>query len=113
MVLVLVLTNAIVLVMIRNAGRQVDLQIHRADTVHAFYAAEGAMNMAVRELIEGADEDGDGGVGTISDDSDPGTDPAIGPAAAYVTSQPTADGSLHVSRGTAGLAQRDIEVSVE
>lgn len=46
----------------------------------AFYAAEGGLEMALRELTRSPpqDIDSDGGIGTISDNGNPADDPAIG-----------------------------------
>ncbi len=38
----------------------------RVDSARAFYAAEGAMNLAIREVMNGSDSDGDGTIGSIA-----------------------------------------------
>ncbi len=45
----------------------------------AFYAAEGGLEMALRELTRSPpqDTDSDGGIGTISDNGNPADDPAL------------------------------------
>ena len=38
--------------------------------MQAFYAAEAGMNMAIREMMVGRDEDGDGVIGAVSGTSE-------------------------------------------
>ncbi len=72
--------------------------------------------MAVRELIEVADEDLDGGIGTISDDSDDNTDPAIGNARFVVVAAvdtPAPGVTTLTSRGRSGEARREMQAIIE
>jgi hypothetical protein len=57
----------------------------------AFYAAEGGLELSSRELTREppADIDSDGTIGTISDNDNPGDDPASTTGAAYVKAQGT------------------------
>ncbi len=66
MVALLVTVDLIIVVMVIGGGRDHDLTVRRVETIRAFYAAEGGMNMAIREEMQNADEDGDAVVGTIS-----------------------------------------------
>lgn len=50
----------------------------------AFYAAESALEMAVRELTQQNDFDSDGTIGTISDNGNAADDPALVSGAAFV-----------------------------
>ncbi|MFO0972966.1 MAG: hypothetical protein U1A27_05955 [Phycisphaerae bacterium] len=54
----------------------------------ALYAAESGQDMAMREYKSGADYDGDGTAGTISNDGNDGNDPTL------------VSGSFHVSVST-------------
>jgi hypothetical protein len=66
MVVLLVLVGLIVVGMAVAGRSQQDLSVKRLGTVRAFYAAEAGMNMAIREVVLGVDEDGDGTVGGIA-----------------------------------------------
>ncbi len=50
----------------------------------AFYAAEGGLEMALRELNHGNDIDSDGTNGTISDNDDPTDDPSVATGVFFV-----------------------------
>ncbi len=50
----------------------------------AFYAAESALEMAVREMNETNDIDSDGTIGTISDNGNAADDPALVSGAVFV-----------------------------
>ena len=63
-------------------GRELDLA-----------ATEAGLAMSLREVMVGADEDGDGTIGTISDDGNSGNDPALGTSRFAVTST-TASGPV-------------------
>ncbi len=92
-------------------ARDQDLTVRRLDTARAFYAAEAGINMAIRELMLDTDEDGDGGVGTISDDNDPATDPSFGSASVSVSLVVTAGQSMLVSNGASGQSRRQVETT--
>src|SRR5688572_6539228 len=68
MITTMLLLGLIGVGMVLGGARDQDLSIKRLETVRAFYAAESGMNMAIRELMVRADEDGDGAIGSISDD---------------------------------------------
>jgi len=89
-----------------------DLLVRRMESCRALYAAEAVASMALRELETDTDEDGDGGIGTISHDGDPGTDPRIGPATAYATTEVVGPDLLLTCFGTSGEATRSLEVTL-
>ena len=109
-IILLMLMNLIIVGMIIGGARESDLTVRRLETVQAFYAAEGGMNMALRELMENADEDGDGVVGSISDDADDGNNPTLGSATLVVTLAEDSGETTVTSEGAAGLSQRQLEV---
>ena len=82
MIVLLMIVDLIVVALVITGTRDHDLTVRRLQTIEAFYAAEAGMNMAIRELMNSADEDGDLTIGTISDDSpvNPANDPTLGPA---------------------------------
>ena len=74
------------------------------------------MNMSIREMMNDADEDGDGAVGTVSDDDDDGTDPGVGNARLVVTAAtdtPAAGQTTLTSAGRSGDARRTIDSILE
>ena len=109
-VLVLLLVVGLIIIgMVQSGARDQDLTVVRLQTVHAFYAAEAGMNMAVREMTVATDEAGDGGIGTISDDSNDGTDPAIGGGQVVVTASGAPFQITLTSTGQSGRARRKID----
>lgn len=112
MVVVMLLVTIIVLGAALSGGRDQDLSVRRIETIQSMYAAEAGMNMAIRELVNDTDEDGDGGVGTISDDDDAETGPSVGFARVSVTTTASGDDTIAVSMGTWGAAQRRIKATL-
>lgn len=111
----LVLLQLIIVGVVVSGARDHDLTARRAETMRAFYAAEAGMNMAIRELMLDTDEDGDGGIGTVSDDSNDATDPAIGGGSGRVrvTSDMTGAVTTLTSNGRAGIARRSLAAVLE
>lgn len=110
--IVLIGLQLAVMLSVLGGARDQDLGAQRLGTVRAFYAAEGAMNMALRELMNGADEDGDGTVGSISDDGNAANDPALSLARGYAT-RADAGGQITItSKGRFGLVHRDVQAVV-
>ena len=110
-VIVLLIINLTVIGIVVGISRDHDMTARRMETVEAMYAAEAGANMSIRELMIGVDEDGDGGVGTISDDSIATTDPSLGEARFVVTSSyDSADQETTVtSKGRSGQARRRLQ----
>ena len=93
-------------------GRDSDLTVRRVETIQAFYAAEAGMNMAIREVANNTDEDGDGAIGTISDDGTDANDPSVSDGQVIVTST-TANGvTTLVSKGRSGESRRQVEADL-
>jgi len=111
--LAVLLAGLLVAGMVRTGARDHDLSARRLETVQAFYAAEAGMNMAYRELMLGVDVDGDGAVGSISDDGDGGNDPAIGGGRAAVRVEVTGTVRTLIGVGRCGSARREITAVVE
>ena len=109
----LLVVGVIIVGMVLGGARDQDLTVRRLETVRAFYAAEGGMNMAIRELMVALDEDADGAIGTISDDSDDGTDPTIGTGRVVVTSSVSGSQTTLTSRGRSGLSFRQVQAVTE
>jgi Tfp pilus assembly protein PilX len=112
-VLVIVMVLGFTVVGIVGVGaRNQLLSVHRISTARAFYAAEAGMNMAMRELVLGQDDDGDGTIGGISDDANAANNPAIGGGRVYVSVDSTGGRYILVSHGTSGSSRRRIEVEL-
>ncbi|MGI9015045.1 MAG: hypothetical protein ACR2GY_12475 [Phycisphaerales bacterium] len=112
-VMLLMIANLVVFGLVLGSGREADLVIARTQTVRAFYAAESGVQMALHEIMTNADEDGDGGVGTISNDDDSLNDPAIGGGRVVVTIGLVGTDTVLRSAGRAGTSLRMIEVVIE
>ncbi len=113
MVLVLLLVGILVIAMVVRGGRDQLLTVRRLETVRSFYAAEGGMNMAIAELINGSDEDGDGVIGSISDDGNDANDPAIGSARFMVELDSSGSETVVTSWGRSGESRRRAEATLE
>lgn len=113
MIIVLVLLNLIIVGMVLGGARDHDLTTRRIETIQSFYAAEAGMNMAIREMMIDTDEDGDGTIGTISDDATPANDPTLGQAQVFVTLAVAGPQTTLTSQGRAGDARRHIAAVLE
>lgn len=113
MIIVLVLISLVVIGMVVGGGRDQVVVARRLESIQAFYAAEAGMNMAVREMQEGTDEDGDGTEGTISDDGNSANDPTLGTGRVFVTISTSGSTDTLISTGRSGSAVRVIEVDLE
>ena len=112
MILFMIVVDLIIIGMVVSQARDHDLTVRRLETTEALYAAEAGANMSIRELMMPGDEDGDGGIGTISDDSDDGTDPVIGNAQFVVTAAantPAVGQTTITSEGRFGEARRRMQ----
>jgi Tfp pilus assembly protein PilX len=112
-VIVLVVVQLLLVGAIIAGTREADTTMQRMDTLRAFYAAEGGMNMAIREMLSNLDEDGDGDIGTISNDALLTDDPAVGNAHVYVVQSVNGGTTTLVSRGRCGLARRQLTTDIE
>jgi hypothetical protein len=114
MVAVLLIIDLAVVGIVVGLSRDHDLTLRRMQTIEAEYAAEAGMNMAIREAMNDADEDGDTKIGGISDDGDSGTDPSIGNASFWVDYDDS-DPSYPVltSEGRSGDARRQAQATLQ
>ena len=76
----LVVAGLVVVGLVLTTANEGDMVAVRADSLRAFYAADSGINMAVREMMTGQDYDGDGGIGSISNDGNAANDPLVGGA---------------------------------
>ena len=113
MVIALVVVDLIIISIVLGGARDHDLSIKRIETIQAFYAAEAGMNMAIREMMNSTDEDGDGAIGTISDDATPANDPTFGQAQVVVIVTVAGPPTTLRSKGRSGDARRQVETVLE
>lgn len=113
LLIALVVLQVVVAGMVLTGARDQDLMQHRAQTVRALYAAEAGMNMAVREVMRNADEDGDGGVGTISNDGNAANDPNLSGGRVVVTKSTVGGVTTLTSRGRCGSAVRQVQAVLQ
>ncbi len=112
MVVLMIIIDLIIVGMVVSQAREHDLTVRRMQSVESLYAAEAGMNMSIRELMIPANEDGDPGIGSISDDGDDGTDPTLSNAAFVVTAAPNtpvAGRTTLTSEGRSGPARRRMQ----
>lgn len=112
-IIVLVFIQLSVVGMVITGARDMDTSVQRLDTLRAFYAAEGGMNMAIREMITNLDEDGDGTIGSISNDSNTSNDAAVATARVYVAKAVAGATSTLTSRGRCGSTRRQLTAVIE
>jgi len=104
---------ALITVGLVTAGaRDHDLTTRRAETMRAFYALEAGVNMATRELMNNADEDGDGTIGSISNDNSDASDPTIGIARVTVRKDTSGSNTTLRSIGRCGSSMRSAIVTL-
>lgn len=77
MLVVLLVLTLVVSAVVLSASRDSQMWSARVQGVRAQRAAEAAANMAIKEMIDNIDRDGDGGIGTISNDGNTANDPKI------------------------------------
>lgn len=104
----LVVLQIVVLGVAWGGARDQGASVDRVDAARAYYATEGVANMAMREIFVGTDEDGDGGVGTISNDSNAGTDPTISLGQARCASSVSGGVTTYTVSGRSGGAIKKI-----
>lgn len=102
----LLIVELIVVSIVIGGARDHDLTLRRMQSVESFYASEAGINMAIREIIEGADEDGDTKIGGISDDGNAANDPTLGNAQVFVIAVTVGADTTLTSEGRSGETKR-------
>ncbi len=110
--LMLMMSIFVIGLVMRNA-RDADLTVRRVQTLQAFYASEAGVQMSIRELALVDDADGDGTVGTISDDANDANDLAIGSGQVVVVMSQSGSEITLSSAGRAGESYRVITSVLE
>lgn len=111
-VIALVVLQLVVVGMVVAGSRDQSLGVHRAESLRSLYAAEAGVQMALRELAVGTDEDGDGTIGSISADGQEGTGPRLQGSRINVVieSADPSSGEL-VALGAGTLSERQLRVA--
>lgn len=113
LIVILASLQIVIAAMALSGGREGDITARRIETARAFYAAEAGANMAIREVMLNADQDADGVIGGVSDDSNDGTDPSLGTSRILAESVSAGGTTTITVTGRAGQAARRITLSVE
>ncbi len=109
MVVALVLLQLTVVGMVIEGAREQDTTIQRLDSCRAFYAADGAMNMAIRELVSYADDDNDGQTGGISNDGNASNDVPVATGTLAMAARVESAGVTTITAdGRAGSCRRRV-----
>ncbi len=111
--IVLIVLQLAVVAMVTTGARDQELTIARIAGSRAYYASEAGANMALREWVTRTDHDGDGQIGTISDDGNSANDPTVGGASVSVTRTDVDSRIMLLVRARSGNAARQIELTVE
>jgi Tfp pilus assembly protein PilX len=111
--LALVMLSVLMVAAVVAGVRRQDLTASRIRSTRAFYAAEAGLNMAMRELMRSTDEDGDGGIGSISDDNNDANDPTLCGASVRVRVQVAGAVVTVLSEGRADGVSRELSATLE
>lgn len=110
MVAALLLMSLMITGMVVLGADDAELAPRRVESVQAFYAAESGLAVAAHELMTNEDTDGDGVVGSVSDDGESSTDPAVGRASIRVESDAEEGRTTLTSIASVGPAARRIQL---
>jgi hypothetical protein len=102
----LVVLQLVLVCVVLAGSRDQDLMQQRQDTARAFYAVDAGLHLAIREVMSGVDEDGDGAIGSVSADGDSATDPRVDGARVSVTRSLEDGLTSLLTTGESGLARR-------
>ena len=98
--------------MVMGGARDMDLTVSRMETLRAMYASEGGAEMAMREVRNNTDADGDGNIGGVSDDGNAANNPTIGGASVWVDRTAVTGGATLDVRGSTAVARRNLQISL-
>ena len=112
MIAVLIVVEMIVIVSVINNSLSHDMTLQRIDTNQAFYASEAGMAVAYREALLNTDEDGDGTIGSISDDNNPNNNPQVGSGTVMVAKSVNLSTTTLTAYGISHKAHRKIKLDL-
>lgn len=112
-VMALIVLQLVVVGVVYLGSREQSLTAFRLEASKAQYAAEAGMNMALREIYNAADEDGDGGIGSISNDGNSANDPQVNGASILVTATTAGATTTVTSTARTANTKRTITVTLQ
>ena len=112
-VMALVVLQLVVVGVVYLGAREQNLTIYRLDASRAQYAAEAGINMALREVYTSVDEDGDGGIGSISSDGNSANDPVVNGASIVVTATVSGVTTTITSTARTNITKRSISATLQ
>lgn len=113
MILALTLMTLVAATVVLSGGRDQTLVVLRMQGERAAMGADAAASMAMREVIKGLDEDGDGVIGTISNDGNTATDPTINNGTRMWATKTVSGGTTTITAyGVNGDATRSVQVTL-
>lgn len=112
-VVALVVLQLVVVGVVYLGAKDQNLRNYRLEASQCQYAAEAGMNMALREVYGNADDDGDGTVGSISNDGNSANDPALNSASIIVTASVAGSVTTLVSTARTSNVKRSITVTLQ
>lgn len=110
-IVALILLQTAVLASVIAARVPQDSTLRRVDAARTLYAAEGGMHMALKEIYDTTDLDGDGTVGSISADASTANDPTISSAQVSVTASTTGSTTTITASSRTTQAARKVLVA--
>lgn len=112
-IMALIMLQLVVVGVVYLGSREQSMTTYRIEASKAQYAAEAGMNMALREVYDNADEDGDGGIGSISSDGNASNDPTVNGASIVVTVTISGATTTLTSTARTANAKRSITVTLQ
>ena len=112
LVVALIVLSLIVIGVSLAGARDLDLTVHRAQWSQAQLAATAAADMAVKELYDNVDEDGDGTIGTISGGTGGSGNPVINGASFYASKSVSGSTTTVTATGTGGNSTAVVQVTL-
>lgn len=111
-VIALVIVSIAVAGTVLASGVTAQASLVRMQGARAKYAAEAAANMAVEELMDNVDTDGDGVIGTVSNDGNTANDPTISGTRLWATATTSGGTTTVIGRATNGSADAAVQVDL-
>ncbi len=104
-VLSLLITTTLIL-----GAQDQSLMLLRLQGQRTQFAADSAAAMASKEIFDNVDRDGDGGIGTISNDGNTGTDPTLNGTRLWATASTSGGSTTITARGQNNEGKRAAQV---
>jgi len=108
-VILLVLLNLIILGMVGRSASDQDIAVTQVAAVQTAYAAEAAVSLAMAEIMNNSDIDGDGTLGSISNDGNDDNNPLIGGIPVKVSRTDLDEGTRLLASAASANCRRTIQ----